>query len=68
VIRYVNLDAELRDVEALRGLVLAGLVEMSNCAYPKTHVMRTAPFFDTDGQLCCRICREIAANERWGNS
>jgi hypothetical protein len=63
VSRFLSLDAELQDAEALCALVLAGLVEMSNCEYPVTHDMPSAPFFDMDGQLCCAVCGQIEEAE-----
>lgn len=58
-----TLEHELLDPEFLQALVTDGIVELSNCAYPKTHAMRTRPFFDMDGQLCCSICRQLEGEE-----
>jgi hypothetical protein len=51
-----SLEQELLDPEALRGLVLDGIVDLPACEFPRRHTGRAAPYWHEDGRPACSIC------------
>jgi hypothetical protein len=62
-VHYLSLDAELRDPQALRQLVVDGVIYIVDCPHPRRHAVKAAPYFDEHGELSCLICHPQTPRE-----